>query len=257
MTDHGRRELERRWHLTGSPLDEAALLAERLRVGALDRERLELAAYCWHDAAAHVVSDGDLDAALPRDVIWSRQLVAFGPSLREAQQWAEGLRRFGLEPVIRAGLALSELLLPVWRELMATRTHARWPAWRGETDQDVEQALDQVRGWLNRRPLVARDPRVCRRVFTFGEMELGFSPALMAVSTTNGLLDLVHGQPGASLDTSLERTCAALWLARYRPAGDPAVRLSEASSPAARRLPGMVVASVQARLVEWAVQPRR
>ncbi len=51
MSDARLRELERRWKETGSPDDEAAYLLERVRVGDLTRERLELAAYCGHEAA--------------------------------------------------------------------------------------------------------------------------------------------------------------------------------------------------------------
>lgn len=52
MSDARLRELERRWKETNSPDDEAAYLLERVRVGDLTRERLELAAYCGNLAAA-------------------------------------------------------------------------------------------------------------------------------------------------------------------------------------------------------------
>ena len=51
MSDQKLRELERRWKETGSPDDEAAYLLERVRVGNLTQERLELAAYCGHEGA--------------------------------------------------------------------------------------------------------------------------------------------------------------------------------------------------------------
>ena len=52
MSDEKLRELERRWKETESVEDEAAWLKERVRVGDLTQERLELAAYCGHEAAA-------------------------------------------------------------------------------------------------------------------------------------------------------------------------------------------------------------
>jgi hypothetical protein len=55
VSDTKLRELERRWKETGSPDDEAAYLLERVRVGALSRERLELAAYCGHEGARRAV----------------------------------------------------------------------------------------------------------------------------------------------------------------------------------------------------------
>ena len=43
MSDAKLRELERRWKESGAVEDEAAYLLERVRVGDLTRERLELA----------------------------------------------------------------------------------------------------------------------------------------------------------------------------------------------------------------------
>ena len=51
MSDQKLRELERKWKETGSVEDEAAYLRERVRVGDLTQERLELAAYCGQEAA--------------------------------------------------------------------------------------------------------------------------------------------------------------------------------------------------------------
>ena len=56
MSDQRLRELERRWKETNSPDDEAAYLLERVRVGDLPRERLELAAYCGHEGARRATS---------------------------------------------------------------------------------------------------------------------------------------------------------------------------------------------------------
>ncbi|MBX3467746.1 MAG: hypothetical protein KF878_12750 [Planctomycetes bacterium] len=57
MSDAKLRELERRWRETGAVEDEAAYLLERVRVGDLTRERLELAAYCGHEGARRAVGD--------------------------------------------------------------------------------------------------------------------------------------------------------------------------------------------------------
>lgn len=51
MSDDRLRALERRWRETGSADDEAALLLERVRLGRLDRGRLELAARWGHEGA--------------------------------------------------------------------------------------------------------------------------------------------------------------------------------------------------------------
>lgn len=62
MSDERLRTLERRWRETGSPHDEAAWLSERVRVGALDVERLRLAAALGHDASLALLGD---DAPAP------------------------------------------------------------------------------------------------------------------------------------------------------------------------------------------------
>ena len=76
MTDARLRELERKWHESGSAEDEAAWLRERVRVGDSSEGRLRLAAYWGHPPAlealqlspnalsqpvAAVVSDLDLE----------------------------------------------------------------------------------------------------------------------------------------------------------------------------------------------------
>ena len=48
------RSLERRALESGDPDDQAALLLQRVRVGALDRLRLELAVQCGHEPAQAV-----------------------------------------------------------------------------------------------------------------------------------------------------------------------------------------------------------
>ncbi len=62
MSDERLRELERRWRETGSVEDEAAWLRERVRVGDLSQERLELAAYCRHAAAERAYAGPRLDS---------------------------------------------------------------------------------------------------------------------------------------------------------------------------------------------------
>ena len=56
MTDTRLRNLERRFQATGSVQDEAAWITERLRVGELARDQVELAAWLGHAAALTTVS---------------------------------------------------------------------------------------------------------------------------------------------------------------------------------------------------------
>ena len=57
MSDERLRELERRWRETQAVGDQAAYLLERVRVGDLSQERLELAAYCGHEGAREALGE--------------------------------------------------------------------------------------------------------------------------------------------------------------------------------------------------------
>lgn len=85
MSDERVRELERRAE-QGEPGARAALVAERMRIGEISRERVQLAAY---------VDDPDArEVAPPR----------FGPP-SDLDVWARGFARWGREAVLRAGVA--------------------------------------------------------------------------------------------------------------------------------------------------------
>jgi hypothetical protein len=75
MSDTKLRDLERRWRETGAVGDEAAYLLERVRVGDLSRQRLELAAYCGHDPLA---LNRSLAWPPPSLLPWVRGLVPWG-----------------------------------------------------------------------------------------------------------------------------------------------------------------------------------
>lgn len=90
MTDTKLRELERRWRETGSVEDEAAYLLERVRVGSLLTEHLELAAFVGHAGAAAALNLPVL--AVPRDCI----------------ELARGLLNWGAEPLVGAVAAFAQ-----------------------------------------------------------------------------------------------------------------------------------------------------
>ncbi|MCW8137456.1 MAG: hypothetical protein KIT58_00955 [Planctomycetota bacterium] len=89
MSDTRLRELERRWNETGSPDDEAAYLLERVRVGDLTQERLELAAYCGHEGARRLTSTTAVD---------------------DSEAWIAGLARFGHAVVVEAAIEAARCL---------------------------------------------------------------------------------------------------------------------------------------------------
>lgn len=94
MSDERLREAERKWKESGSVADEARYLLERVRVGDLTRERLELAAYCGHEGAA----------------------VATGapPPPSACSTWANGLAAFGRAVLVRAAAEAAAHALVVW-----------------------------------------------------------------------------------------------------------------------------------------------
>src|SRR5688572_8511386 len=99
MADDRLRDLKRQYRLTGAVADEAAYLLERVRVGDLSQERLELAAVCGYPAALH---------ALPR---------------LESRFWGTGRKealRAGEEVAGRAGAVGKEALVHL--ALAAART---------------------------------------------------------------------------------------------------------------------------------------
>jgi hypothetical protein len=93
MSDGRLREFERSLAAGADPEAGARLLAERLRAGTLDRERLRLAAYVG-DAAARLLVETEPE-----------------PDLR---RWAGGLREWGPEPCARAAVVAARLALVGW-----------------------------------------------------------------------------------------------------------------------------------------------
>lgn len=95
MSDRTLRDLERRALESRSADDEAAWLAARLRAGALDGERLALAAYAGSEAARLA-----LGAAAP------------APPAPPAD-WVRGLEPFGVEAVKAFGVFLASAAEPL------------------------------------------------------------------------------------------------------------------------------------------------
>ncbi|MCO5169852.1 MAG: hypothetical protein M9894_26240 [Planctomycetes bacterium] len=91
MSDDRLRDLERRWHAAGAPEDDARLLLERVRAGALTHDELGLAARLGHPGACAALG------RRPDDL----------PALCAALAAQDVLRA-------RAALALAEVALPAW-----------------------------------------------------------------------------------------------------------------------------------------------
>ncbi|MCW8140066.1 MAG: hypothetical protein KIT58_14300 [Planctomycetota bacterium] len=117
MSDPRLRELERRWRESRAVEDEAAYLLERVRVGELSPERLELAAHCGHEAARRATG------------------ASADHGRHDLEEWLSALEAWGPAVCVRAHVILALLVLP-WYE-------AEHP-----TDDSQSRALEAARAWL-------------------------------------------------------------------------------------------------------------
>lgn len=95
------QQAKRQWLITQTIQDEAVFLLERLRVGDLSKEMLDLAAYCGNQAAMKVVKlphgDSALVEILEVEYTHARKMLAQGdlPS-SEFGKWILGLAHWGV-----------------------------------------------------------------------------------------------------------------------------------------------------------------
>ena len=108
MSDRDLRARSRRWEGSGAEVDEAEVLATRVRVGELPARRLKLAAYVGHPAARRAMG-----GAAPREYanfrVWARGISRWGAEALRcgAVVLGEHALRYGLEaddPALRAQL---------------------------------------------------------------------------------------------------------------------------------------------------------
>lgn len=173
MTDARLRDLERRFRETGAEADEAAWLVERVRIGVLPRERVELAAALGHGPARvafggqRVLQPLDLlkdDTIVPRDARAHAAVAAARavlpefeerhPGRLEVRRAIEAAERYLADPSEDARSAVertSEAALP--RDLdLGDPTCVPECCWSIETGA-VAAAMDLARIVLDRVPL--------------------------------------------------------------------------------------------------------
>jgi hypothetical protein len=106
MSDTRLRELERRWKESGAIDDELAYVKERMRTGGLDQRRVELAAWCGHEA--------------------SKRLTRTFPDEPLVKNWVYRLHSlFGTSAVDRVAITVAKLLLPLWEGNFANDRRVR------------------------------------------------------------------------------------------------------------------------------------
>lgn len=134
MSDQRLRELERRWRESGRVEEEAEYLRERLRIGDLTPERLELAAHCGREGARRSIGAASAD---------------------DVGSWAEallGLPSLGVEELTRLCIAWA-LVLPLREEV------EHWQVSPAQLLRDVEAALCNG-DWEIRHELARRSEKV-------------------------------------------------------------------------------------------------
>jgi hypothetical protein len=119
VSDTTLRELERQFRSSGSVEDETAWLRERVRVGEVSQQKLELAAYFGHPAALEISDVPVAEVGEHSAGYLGRKYFAVLPVHPEgfAPLWpsaarhvggsVQGSKRFGAEPLLRAGFALA------------------------------------------------------------------------------------------------------------------------------------------------------
>lgn len=121
MTDRALRALERAQRAAPSVETEAALLRARLRAGTLAPERLELAAYCGHEAARWALGKCSCGCGWPHGI--ATVAGPFATDLdrhrdhtdsRDLPVWVAGLSRWEPAVLTRAAVAAARVALPEW-----------------------------------------------------------------------------------------------------------------------------------------------
>lgn len=115
MSDENLCELERRWKETGAVEDEAAFLLERVRVGELTQDRLELGACFGCQAASTALGRGPVVLSV-----------------------LDGLPACSAEAAVRVAVAAARVALPHWLDKHQASPLAR----------QAEEAIELVERWV-------------------------------------------------------------------------------------------------------------
>jgi hypothetical protein len=228
MSDPRLAGLEKRWKATGSVKDEAAYLSEALRLGAVIRARVELAAFLEHPAAVAVVG--------------SQQFrLGKGPPLLSV--WAQTLCAWGGHATTRAAVAYARAQLKILRkETESALLHGMNPglSWVMDNVPVLIERLSLVEQWL-----AFRDAESTERIKRFAQLhpERGQRPGRRGrspkwESDLYELMDITY-----ELSSSFQTGKASRWYGHLGGRGNDLV--SESS---------FVVDPVRRELVPWALR---
>ncbi|RMG11274.1 MAG: hypothetical protein D6731_15815 [Planctomycetota bacterium] len=230
MTDPRLAKLEARWRASGRLDDEAAYLRECVRLGALIRARVELAAFLEHPAAIQVVGS---------------QASRLGPGPPLLGTWAQTLCAWGGHATTRAAVAYARAQLKVLRrETEAALLHGTTPglAWVLANVPVLIERLSTVERWL-----AYREVETTERIKRFADLlpERGARPGVRGraprwESDLYELMDITY-----ELSRSFQTGAASRWYGEL--AGRDRDLVSE--SP-------QVTEPIRRELVPWALRYR-
>ncbi len=156
MSDLRLRELERQHRVVGGPAAEAALLRERLRLGVLAWERVQVAAWAGHPLCVELV------AARGEPPVTPLVCARLAHDLGERRRWARLARRLGKRTVIGAGAAGLAAALEVGAGRNEQRSCAReldlLERWQAGGDERVRTKLVAALEALRTMRLAAQRP---------------------------------------------------------------------------------------------------
>lgn len=143
MRDVELRARDREARALGTPVERSRVLADRVRMGTLAPERLEIAAYCGNKAA--ILAGGLTGWANPAD-----------PTQRPFGEWIEGLARWGPTVQVRGALALQRAMFKLTTSGPCAASCGVEDAMRARKER-LQLALDAQAAWIENPTERARE----------------------------------------------------------------------------------------------------
>ncbi len=207
MSDERLREFERRWKETGSVEDEAAYLLERVRAGELTQERLEMAAYCGHEAARF--ASGTTEPPIPKD-----------DGLDRTSRWESLLTAGGCAVIVRACVSAGQVLAESEADVLEYFGELRLYLEAAKPNESPPRPSDS---WTTRAGALAQ---LSERIVSSNSAAADQNPWLEAEDWCAALFldwgqdDLASERERRALDAAAESIAAELLKPQLRPGGE-------------------------------------
>lgn len=202
MSDEELRDLERRFLESRSVADEAALLRAKCRQGAIRTDRLQIAAWCGHEAALLAAEDRAHPASLSAHV----------------RQWLAAEDVDFHSPLPRDPLAALEVDTRVALAAIVAGAPPSTGEPRGEGEERVRASLER---WI----LAGADPETVPSGRAIAEASVEFGPTDLLVRALQYPSNIADPEPGRTpqkeFDSYRARWASALDIVENRAPGVP------------------------------------